>query len=98
MTRGSDIACRLGGEEFGHVKPGAGIDVAGKRGEHVAEAVEALTLEFEGKPLGPITMSAGVAALQPHQQNWTQVMRNADAALYAAKQAGRNRVLHSQDP
>jgi diguanylate cyclase (GGDEF)-like protein len=98
MTRGSDIACRLGGEEFAVVLPGAGIDVARKRAEQLREAVEALALEFEGKPLGPITMSAGVAALQPHQQNWTQVMRNADAALYAAKQAGRNRVLHSQDP
>ena len=54
-------------------------------------------LEFEGKPLGPITLSAGVAALQPHQPSWAQVMRNADAALYAAKQAGRNRVLQSED-
>lgn len=97
MTRGSDIACRLGGEEFAVVLPGAGIEVARKRAEHLRQALEVLTLEFDGKPLGSVTLSAGVAALQPHQQNWAQVMRNADAALYAAKQAGRNRVLVSED-
>jgi diguanylate cyclase (GGDEF)-like protein len=97
MTRGGDIACRLGGEEFAVVLPGATIDVARKRAEQLRLALEALHLEFEGKPLGPVTLSAGVAALQPHQQNWAQVMRNADAALYAAKQAGRNRVMHSED-
>jgi diguanylate cyclase (GGDEF)-like protein len=97
MTRGSDIACRLGGEEFAVVLPGAAIDVASKRAEQLRHALEALNLDFEGKWLGRITLSAGVAALQPHQQNWAQVMRNADAALYAAKQAGRNRVMHSED-
>jgi diguanylate cyclase (GGDEF)-like protein len=98
MTRGGDIACRLGGEEFALVLPGASIEIARKRAERVRQELEALSLEFEGKPLGPITLSAGVAALQPHQQSWAQVMRNADAALYGAKQAGRNRVLHAQDP
>lgn len=97
MTRGSDIACRLGGEEFAVVLPGATLEVARKRAEQIRHALEALTLDFEGKPLGEITLSAGVAALQPHQQSWAQVMRNADAALYAAKQAGRNRV-QSEDP
>lgn len=98
FTRGSDIACRLGGEEFAVVLPGATIDVARKRAEQIRQALEALTLEFDGKPLGPVTLSAGVAALQPHQQSWAQVMRNADAALYGAKQSGRNRVLHAEDP
>ena len=97
MTRGSDIACRLGGEEFAVVLPGAGIEVARKRAEQLRHALEELELQFDGKPLGPITLSAGVAALHPHQQNWAQVMRNADAALYAAKQAGRNKVLVSED-
>ena len=97
MTRGSDIPCRLGGEEFALVLPGATLEVARKRAEHIRHALETLTLEFEGKPLGPITLSAGVAAMQPHQQSWAQVMRNADAALYAAKQAGRNRVAQSED-
>lgn len=98
MTRGSDIACRLGGEEFAVVLPGARVDVARKRAENIRKALEELPLQFEGRPLGPVTLSAGVAALQPHQQGWSQVMQNADRALYAAKQAGRNRVLHSEDP
>lgn len=97
-TRGSDIACRLGGEEFAVVLPGAAMEAARKRAEEIRQALAALSLEFEGKPLGPVTLSAGVAALQPHQSSWAQVMRNADAALYAAKQAGRDRVMHAQDP
>lgn len=97
MTRGGDIACRLGGEEFAVVLPGAGLDVARKRAEQIRQALEALPLEFEGKPIGRVTLSAGVAALQPHQSDWVQVMENADRALYAAKQAGRNRVLHAED-
>jgi diguanylate cyclase (GGDEF)-like protein len=97
MSRGSDIACRLGGEEFAIVMPGAGIDVARKRAEQLRAALAALSMEFEGKPLGPVTLSAGVAALQPHQHDWAQALRSADAALYAAKQAGRNRVQASED-
>jgi diguanylate cyclase (GGDEF) domain len=97
MTRGSDIPCRLGGEEFAVVLPGATLEVARKRAEEIRHALETMPLDFEGRSIGPVTLSAGVAALQPHQQSWAQVMRNADAALYAAKQAGRNRVLQSED-
>ncbi|HET9580426.1 MAG TPA: GGDEF domain-containing protein, partial [Usitatibacter sp.] len=97
MTRGGDIACRMGGEEFAVVLPGARLEVARNRAERIRQALEDLTLEYEGVPLGRVTLSAGVAALQPHQQNWSQVMQNADRALYAAKQAGRNRVIQSED-
>jgi diguanylate cyclase (GGDEF)-like protein len=96
-TRGSDIACRLGGEEFAIVLPGASVEVARRRAEQMRQSLEALDLAFEGKPLGRLTLSAGVAALQPHQPDWPQVMQRADRALYAAKQAGRNRVLQADD-
>jgi len=92
-TRDSDIACRFGGEEFGIILPGASLAVARARAEALRAAVEALRLEFDGKPLGTFTVSAGVASMPPHAQDWTFTLQTADRALYAAKQQGRNRVV-----
>ena len=92
-TRGSDIACRFGGEEFGVILPGATLESTRNKAEAIRVAFAAMNLDFEGAPLGPVTLSAGVAALPPGKQDWAQVMRLADKALYTAKQAGRNRVM-----
>ena len=92
-TRASDIACRLGGEEFAIILPGASLEVARNRAEAIRSAFAALALEFGGKPLGPFTLSAGVAALKPGEDDWAAVVQQADRALYTAKQAGRNRVF-----
>jgi len=92
-TRDSDIACRFGGEEFGIILPGASLSVARERAEGLRIAVEALRLEFDGKPLGSFTISAGVASMPPHAQDWSFTLQTADRALYAAKEQGRNRVV-----
>jgi len=92
-TRGSDIACRFGGEEFGVILPGASLEATRNKAEAIRAAFASMNLDFEGTPLGPLTLSAGVAALPPGMQDWAQVMRLADKALYTAKQAGRNRVM-----
>ena len=92
-TRDSDIACRFGGEEFGIILPGASLAVARARAEGLRTAVESLRLEFDGKPLGSFTISAGVASMPPHAQDWTFTLQTADRALYTAKQQGRNRVV-----
>jgi diguanylate cyclase len=92
-TRGSDIACRFGGEEFGVILPGATLESTRNKAEAIRAAFAGMQLDFEGAPLGSITLSAGVAALPPGRQDWAQVMRMADKALYTAKQAGRNRVI-----
>ena len=96
-TRGSDIACRFGGEEFGVILPGANLESTRAKAEAIRAAFASRALEFEGVPLGPITLSAGVSALPPDRQDWAQVMRLADRALYTAKQAGRNRVIAATD-
>ena len=96
-TRGSDIACRFGGEEFAVILPGATLLVARNRAEGIRAALESMKLEFDGKPLGPITVSAGVASMPPHGQDWGLTLQQADRALYTAKQAGRNRVVAAVD-
>jgi diguanylate cyclase len=92
-TRDSDIACRFGGEEFAVILPGASLLVARNRAEAIRASLEAMQLEFAGAPIGSFTVSAGVAAMPPHAQDWMQVLHQADRALYIAKQAGRNRVM-----
>ncbi|MBC8023239.1 MAG: diguanylate cyclase [Burkholderiales bacterium] len=96
-NRKSDIACRFGGEEFAVVLPGATLAVARNRAEGIRASLEALRIDFDGKPIGPLTVSAGVACLPPHSQDWGFVMQQADRALYTAKQAGRNRVVAAVD-
>ena len=92
-TRGSDIACRFGGEEFAIILPGAALLAARNRAEAIRAAIESMQLEFGGQPLGPLTVSIGVAAMPPHVQDWTFTLQQADRALYTAKQAGRNKVV-----
>ena len=96
-TRGSDIACRFGGEEFGVILPGATLEQSRNKAEAIRAAFASMNLDFEGAPLGTLTLSAGIAALPPGKQDWAQVMRQADRALYTAKQAGRNRVIAATD-
>lgn len=92
-TRGSDIACRFGGEEFAIILPGASLAVARNRAEAIRAAFEAMSIHFDGHLLGPVTVSAGVSALAAEDHDWAHVVQQADRALYTAKQAGRNRVL-----
>jgi diguanylate cyclase (GGDEF)-like protein len=92
-SRGSDIACRFGGEEFAVILPGASLAVARKRAEAIRASYEAMDIEFGGHKIGPLTLSAGVSCLPPNADDWAFALQQADRALYTAKQAGRNRVL-----
>jgi diguanylate cyclase len=92
-TRGSDIPCRFGGEEFGVILPGATLEVARMKAEALRVAFQGMSFEMEGLALGTFTLSAGVAVLTPPEEDWAAVLREADRALYAAKEGGRNRVV-----
>jgi diguanylate cyclase (GGDEF)-like protein len=92
-TRNSDIACRFGGEEFAVILPGATLLVARNRAEAIRASLESMKVDFGGQEIGPLTISAGVASMPPHGQDWTYVLHQADRALYTAKQAGRNKVI-----
>ena len=91
QIRKEDIACRYGGEEFLLIMPGAPLDVALERAASLNNSVK--QLHTQSMSLKPITISAGVAIFPDHGADSKEVMRAADAALYRAKEEGRDRVV-----
>ncbi len=95
-TRGDDIACRYGGEEFTLILPEASREVTRQRAEQIHSAVKNISIPYEGRFLGPISLSLGVAAFPQHgspdAEGPAALLQAADAALYRAKAGGRDRV------
>jgi diguanylate cyclase (GGDEF)-like protein/PAS domain S-box-containing protein len=91
--RQEDIACRYGGEEFILILPEASLEVTRQRAEDLRQGVENLQVEDQGRPLGTVTVSLGVAVFPDHGNNGEAIIRAADAAMYRGKQGGRNRVM-----
>lgn len=94
--RGSDIACRFGGEEFALVLPDATLEGVQRRAEDIREAIGRLETEYRGRPLGRITASLGIALFPDHAGDPESLLRASDQALYGAKSTGRDRVVVSQ--
>lgn len=86
-------AARYGGEEFAVLLPGRSLEEATALAETLRSRVKGLTIKQRAsdKVLGTISVSAGVAALQPGDDEAALISR-ADAALYRSKQDGRDRV------
>lgn len=93
-VRPSDFAARIGGEEFAIVFPETSLRTAVHVAERLRKAVEAAGGQ-DGLPA--ITASFGVAAWSEGLDG-NQLLAAADAALYRAKQAGRNRVAAAEEP
>ena len=98
-VKGQDIAARYGGEEFAVILPGTSLRSALTVAEHIRRAVmtKELMKRSTGEHLGRVTISVGVASLQPGDTAASLIDR-ADNCLYAAKRNGRNRVLCESDP
>src|SRR6266704_175002 len=86
-VRGSDIACRYGGEEFAVVLPKTTLESARRRSAEICSAIRR-----EAELLRGVTASLGVALCPAHATDAEALLRAADHALYEAKRAGRNRV------
>ena len=91
-TRGQDIACRYGGEEFALVLTESNLAGALQRAEILRQQVKQLSVEYAGQLLGAISVSMGVALFPDHGMTMGDVLRASDQALYAAKREGRDRV------
>ncbi|MGP0170859.1 sensor domain-containing diguanylate cyclase [Pseudomonas sp. NCHU5208] len=93
LGRSTDFVARYGGEEFVFLAPMTDLAGALQRAEQLIAAVRALNLPHSGSPYGQVTLSIGVAVMQATpQHDRQQLLERADAALYRAKQRGRNRV------
>jgi len=91
--RGSDIACRYGGEEFLIILPETSLADTVKRADRLREEIKKMEMVFQGQILGAITMSMGAAAYPDNGTRMEELLRVADTALYKAKQEGRDRVI-----
>lgn len=92
-VRGSDVACRYGGEEFALVLSEISIENVQRKAEALRQAVKNLALDYRGVPLGPVTVSLGIAVFPIHAADAESLFRRADEALYEAKNTGRDRVV-----
>ncbi len=91
--RAEDFVCRYGGEEFVVVLPTADLRATAARAERIRAKLRDLVVMHEGRSLGIITASLGVAGLPEHGMTEKDLLQAADAALYRAKREGRDRVV-----
>ncbi|MFV0474934.1 MAG: diguanylate cyclase [Pikeienuella sp.] len=92
LFREADAPCRFGGEEFIVLMPGCDAQQAQERAERLREAIGEIRLRHSGETLSA-TASIGVAVRSKAGESLQTLMRVADEALYAAKDAGRNCVI-----
>lgn len=91
-TRGGDIACRYGGEEFTLILPGTSLEVARQRAEQLRQEIQHLKVPYSKH----LTVSLGVAVFPEHGTTKEALLKAADFALYQAKSEGGNRVAVAQ--
>jgi diguanylate cyclase (GGDEF)-like protein len=89
--RESGVAFRYGGEEFLLLMPKLDAEQALHRAEEIQARVRALRIQHAGRDIGPITASFGLASAPDHC-GYASIVQTADAALYRAKETGRDRI------
>lgn len=90
--RAEDVACRYGGEEFTVLLPEADGEEAMRVAEQIRSYIAALAVSDGARALPKVTASIGVASFPADGEQGASLIQKADAALYRAKHAGRNRV------
>jgi len=96
--RSGDLAARYGGEEFSLILPEVEAARMALVGEALRSAVETMAIPHSDSPLGHVTVSIGAATATTGSGAPVEaLLRRADQALYASKQAGRNRVTLAEE-
>jgi two-component system, cell cycle response regulator len=98
-ARTGDAIYRYGGEEFLCVFPEQSAVTGTQAVERMRVGLQKLAITHAGRPDGILTMSAGLSILDPeHVRPASDVLKEADAALYRAKEYGRDRIEHADPP
>jgi two-component system cell cycle response regulator len=93
-TRGIDLACRYGGEEFVVVMPDTDVASAYAIAERLRQSIEANPIRISRAPGAlNVTISIGIAKMEGPTDTADALLHRADQALYRAKRSGRNRVV-----
>ncbi len=92
-VREHDLAARYGGEEFAVMLPGLDATGGASVAERIRSRVESTIIQLAPGMTDKVTISIGVAAYPADAPDRVELLRIADAALYAAKKRGRNRVV-----
>jgi diguanylate cyclase (GGDEF)-like protein/PAS domain S-box-containing protein len=90
-SRRGDFACRYGGEEFVIAMPNINLETAYERAENLRQSLNLLRVPYEYDSLS-VTISMGIACFPENGQTRGSLLRAADQALYAAKEAGRDHI------
>jgi two-component system, cell cycle response regulator len=91
-TRGIDLACRVGGEEFIIIMPETKLEKALQVGERLRDCIASEPFQANMDARLRVTASVGIATLERSDDSVEALLKRADGALYAAKRDGRNRV------
>lgn len=93
--RATDLAVRLGGEEFGVLLPTTNLEQAKQLAEQIRQEIAAAGIAHPASDVADVlTLSIGVSAIVPEDHHESgELIKNADKGLYSAKHAGRNRVM-----
>ena len=100
FRRGSDIIARYGGEEFAILLPDTSAQDAMQLAEELCKNIEDMQLEHNTSSTSNyVTVSVGVSSLVPQQkEHYSSLIKQADTALYLAKERGRNQAILYQTP
>jgi diguanylate cyclase (GGDEF)-like protein len=93
QSRTSDVVGRLGGDELALLMPGCPLDRAERRAQRLMETIRAARLTVHGIGVVPVSVSMGLAHVPTNAYDLRSLYAAADAALYAAKRAGRDRLV-----
>ena len=94
--RESDIVCRFGGEEFVVILIGSDLQNAISQMEHIRLEIKNTKIHVQNKILPPVTISIGIAEAPKQGETVNEILHSADLALYAAKEAGRDRIVSAE--